>query len=68
MKSEGAWFLEMDKTICRKAGRLSYSLRKKGRSIPLTDALIASLALKHQLKLWTKDAHFKGIPGLELKD
>ena len=64
---KGISFLDMNESTYIEAGRLSYNLRKKGRTIPLTDALIANLALKNQQTLWTKDAHFHGIPGLELK-
>jgi predicted nucleic acid-binding protein len=40
------------------------SLRKKGRPIPTNDIWIASVALQHGLKLFSKDHHFKYVPGL----
>jgi len=63
----GLIFLEANVSVYHGAGRLSYELRKKGRSIPLTDAIIATLAIRHGQTLWTRDAHFRGIPGLKLK-
>ena len=41
-------------------------LRKKGKPIPTNDIWIASIALQHGLKLYTKDQHFKYVPGLIL--
>lgn len=64
---KGLPFLEADANVFRETGRLSFQLRKRGRTIPLTDALIACLAIRHRQVLWTRDVHFKGIPGLELK-
>jgi hypothetical protein len=64
---KGLSFLDMDESTYIEAGRLSYNLRKKGRTMPLTDSLIANLAIRHKQILWTKDSHFRGIPGLELK-
>ena len=41
-------------------------LRRKGQPIPTNDIWIAAIALQHGLKLYTKDNHFKKIPGLML--
>lgn len=35
-----------------------YNLRKKGISIPFSDAIIATIALKHSIPIWTGDKHF----------
>ena len=35
-----------------------YNLRKKGISIPFSDAIIATIALKHGIPIWTGDRHF----------
>ena len=40
------------------------NLRKKGRPIPTNDIWIASIALQYGLKLFSKDHHFKHVPGL----
>jgi len=41
-------------------------LKKKGKPIPTNDIWIASIALQHGLKLYSKDQHFKFVPGLVL--
>lgn len=41
-------------------------LRKKGKPIPTNDIWIASVAFQHGLHLFTKDKHFKQVPGLFL--
>lgn len=43
-----------------------YNLRKIGRPVPTNDIWIAATAFQHGLKLFTKDAYFKDIPGLFL--
>ncbi|NLC68299.1 MAG: PIN domain-containing protein [Clostridiaceae bacterium] len=48
------------------AGVMSYSLRKKGYAIPLTDILIAVIAKNNDAAVYTLDKHFSYIPGLEL--
>ena len=35
-----------------------YNLRRKGISIPFSDAIIATIALKHDIPIWTGDKHF----------
>ena len=35
-----------------------YNLRKKGISIPFSDAIIATTAIKHGISVWTGDKHF----------
>lgn len=49
-----------------KAGELSFKLRKGGVTIPLTDMLIASIALNRHMAVWTLDKHFSYIPAVEL--
>ncbi len=41
-------------------------LRNIGRPVPTNDIWIAAVASQHGLRLFTKDAHFKKIPGLFL--
>ena len=40
------------------------NLRNIGRPIPTNDIWIAAVAFQHGLKLFTKDTHFKVVPGL----
>jgi len=45
-------------------------LRAAGISVPLSDALIATLAIENDLEVWTRDGHFErirlAIPSLKL--
>lgn len=56
--------LEMTTGLWIKAGQLSSELRKKGQTLPLSDIIIATLALEHDLTVLTIDRHFQTIPGL----
>jgi len=48
------------------AGRISFSLRRKGVTIPTTDLIIAGLAIENDLSVFTMDPHFEKIPDLML--
>ena len=48
------------------AGDLGSSLRSSGRTLPLTDLLIAVLCIRSGFELLTLDDHFSGIEGLLL--
>ena len=41
-----------------KSGRLSFNLRKKGKTIHLTDCYIAVIAQEHGCQVYTLDEHF----------
>lgn len=56
--------LEMTAGLWINAGKLSSRLRKKGHSLPMSDIIIATLALEHTCSLLTVDRHFEAIPGL----
>ena len=59
-------FLEMTEALWIKAGQLSATLRKTGKTIPFSDILIATLALENNLTVMTVDEHFRIIPGLTI--
>jgi len=42
-------------------GKILYDLKKKGISIPLTDVLIASIALRSNASVFTLDKNFKDL-------
>ena len=42
-------------------GRNLFALRRRGITVPLADAIIATLAIENDLELWTYDAHFAMI-------
>ena len=44
-----------------KAGKLSYLLRKKGKTVSLTDCYIATIAAEQNCAILTLDKHFKDI-------
>ena len=44
-----------------KAGRLSFNLRKKGKTIHLTDGYIAVMAQEHDCYIYTLDEHFADL-------
>jgi tRNA(fMet)-specific endonuclease VapC len=48
------------------AGDLLREQREQGRSLPSMDALIASIALRHDVPLLAYDRHFEAVPGLRL--
>ncbi len=50
------------------AGILSYSLRKKGITLPLTDVVLAVTAKNNHAAIFTLDKHFKFIPDVTLFD
>ena len=51
-------------------GLMLQNLRAGGIQVPLADAMIAFCAVKYDVKLWTRDKHFRQIqllyPELEL--
>lgn len=44
-----------------KTGRLSYSLKKKGRTVNLTDCYIAVIAQENDCHIFSFDEHFKDV-------
>ena len=54
-------YFEENKEIWKKASLLGFELRRKGKTIPSTDLLIASVALHYDLTLLHSDNHFEQI-------
>lgn len=65
-KLTGLRFLETGFPTWKRAGELSFALRRKGVTLPLSDLVIAVLALEHRYEVYALDPHFKQIPGLSL--
>lgn len=61
----GLQLLPTDELDFTSAGDLLRDLREGGISIPSMDALIATLALRHQVPLLAVDRHFDIVPGLQ---
>lgn len=58
--------LETTSGLWVNAGKLSSQLRKKGHTLPMSDIIIATLAMEHACSLLTVDRHFDAIPGLSV--
>jgi predicted nucleic acid-binding protein len=58
--------VDMADEIWIAAASISSDLRKKGVTIPLSDILIAAVALNNNLTVISADEHFKTIPDLKL--
>jgi hypothetical protein len=58
--------LEITTNLWIETGNISLSLRRKGINLPLTDIAIASLAIEHNLQIFTLDKHFEQIPGVRV--
>ncbi|MFN3477007.1 MAG: PIN domain-containing protein [Candidatus Methylomirabilales bacterium] len=65
-KLTGLRFLETSFSSWKRTGELSFSLRRKGITLPLSDLIIAAIALEHGCQVFALDPHFKKIPGLKL--
>ncbi|MBP2071253.1 type II toxin-antitoxin system VapC family toxin [Thermoanaerobacterium butyriciformans] len=49
-------------------GKLSFKLRRDGKTIPMSDVLIAYLAIKNDMMIFSFDKHFKMIDDVKLFD
>jgi predicted nucleic acid-binding protein len=59
-------FLDSTLDTWIRAGKISFSLRRKGITIPTTDLVIASLAIENDASVFTLDPHFEKIPDLKI--
>lgn len=57
--------LGCDAETARQYGEVKNKLRLKGRPLPENDVWIAALALRHDLILVTRDAHFQEVESLQ---
>jgi len=61
-------YLEMTRDAWEKAGELSRDLKRKGITVPLSDLIIASIAILGGCAVLTIDPHFQQVLGLKLDD
>lgn len=61
----GLRFLETSFRSWRRTGELGSLLLRQGTTIPLSDLIIAALALEHNCPVFTLDTHFRQIPGVK---
>ena len=59
-------YLEITRDIWVTAGKMSSSLRRAESIIPLSDLIIAAIALSGNHEIFTVDQHFNKIDGLKL--
>jgi len=59
-------YLEITRDIWVTAGKMSSSLRRAESIIPLSDLIIAAIALSGNYEIFTIDQHFNKIDGLNL--
>ncbi len=57
-------YYDIDRSYAERAAQLQVTLRRQGRQLETVDALIATVALSHDLILLTSDQDFQAIPGL----
>ncbi len=62
----GLHYVEMSVPLWQKAGELAMLLKKNGLNLPISDILLAAVALEHNLPVFTLDKHFESIPGVNL--
>jgi len=63
---DGCDYLEVSRADWRRAGELAGQLKDRGRTLPLSDLIIAALAIDRGCALLTSDSHFTHIPGARL--
>lgn len=54
--------LSVDETVWHEAGQVLQDLKRKGITLPLTDALIAVTAKRNHVAVVTMDKHFQHLP------
>jgi tRNA(fMet)-specific endonuclease VapC len=60
--------LNCDIDTAREFGEIKYQLQLKGKPIPENDIWIAAIAKQHQLRLVTRDEHFRLIESIEIEN
>lgn len=60
-------YLHSSRSIYESAGLTAYRLRKKGKTIPLGDCIVAATAKLYNATVITLDKHFIGFPGVKVK-
>lgn len=54
--------LPCNEAVWYEAGQVLQALKRKGITLPLTDAVIAVIAKQHQVEVVTLDKHFSHLP------
>jgi predicted nucleic acid-binding protein len=56
-------YVEVERPDWEATGDLLRTLREKGRTVPMSDVLIAAVAKRHDLAVLTLDGHFEWLPA-----
>jgi len=62
---EALAYLEVSRLTWTLTGEMSTELRVRGVRIPLTDLVVAALAIEHDCEFLTSDGHFDHVPRLK---
>lgn len=60
-------YAEASPAVWVRAGDLAAALRRTGTTVPLSDLLIAAIAIEQRLEIITADRHFRLIPGVTVQ-
>jgi predicted nucleic acid-binding protein len=66
LSQEGVTVLPVDGGVSHRYAQIHRALRARGKPIPTNDLWIAAIALENGLALYTRDEHFRAVPGLAL--
>lgn len=58
-------FLESTQQMWEEAGKLNYLLKLEGRVLAMSDLMIATLALEHDIPVYSLNGDFDRVPGLQ---
>jgi len=58
-------YTEVSRATWVAAGEMAAGLRQQGAAVPLTDILVAALAIEKGCELLTQDSHFERVPKLK---
>ncbi len=59
-------YYEVSRSTWLQVDDLSAPLLRRGVTLPLSDLIIAALAIERDCRVYSLDAHFKKIPGVHL--
>lgn len=64
----GFGYYSIGRIEAEEAAELQIAMRRRGRQLATTDALIATVAIRNDLNLLTTDRDFEFIPSLKLEN
>jgi predicted nucleic acid-binding protein len=62
----GIEYVETTRSTWTKAGNLAAELRSRGLTLPLSDLVLAAIAIENGYLILSADRHFTRIPGVKL--